>query len=347
MTNYVSSIKRWFDVERIEHSIKTAIACLIGFVMTKFIHVGVDQWLIITILVVMCAQINVGSMIQKSTMRFIGTLTGSLLAAATLILFGTNYIATSAMITFAAMVFSFVATSTKSYNESGTLGAATVVIILLGKNPDLLTVLERFLEISAGILIAALVSQFIFPIHARNHLRRNQRDTILMLRDFYEKNFLGSAPVETHQFLDEQISLSLIKQRKLANEAKQELFGEAFNIAHFRQSLWCEKEIMRSIIFMYHAYQASYAGNFPIARVDGLKDFHLSIYEVLDKIAQGIDQKKMPALVMPKIETLNSLLNETRQRESEQEKIALDTFSFCAGTLIARLKKLSELTDRI
>ena len=47
-------------------------------------------------------------------------------------------------------------------------------------------------------------------------------------------------------------------QRKLAGEARREKLGKNFNIDNFQQSLWCEKEIIRSIMFMYYAYQKFY-----------------------------------------------------------------------------------------
>src|SRR3989338_7149858 len=92
-----------FNTERFIHGLKTALACLMGFAITKSVHFPVDQWLIITIIVVMCAQLNVGSVIQKSYMRFLGTFTGSLLAALTLLFFGTNDLATAIIIGLSAL----------------------------------------------------------------------------------------------------------------------------------------------------------------------------------------------------------------------------------------------------
>src|ERR1700733_10961786 len=108
----------YFDTDRIIHSVKTALACLIGFAITKALHFYVDQWLIVTIIVVMCAQISVGSMIKKSYMRFIGTLSGSLVALATLLFFAQNEMAFAIVITIAALFFSYIATGEKNYSEA-------------------------------------------------------------------------------------------------------------------------------------------------------------------------------------------------------------------------------------
>jgi uncharacterized membrane protein YccC len=129
--------------ERIIHSIKTAFACLIGLLIIKLVGAPMDQWLIITVVVVMCGQINVGSVITKSYMRFLGTLTGSLFAGLTILVFGTEPLATAVVISLSAVMFSFIATSEKNYSDAGTLGAVTVIVILVGQHPTIITAMHR------------------------------------------------------------------------------------------------------------------------------------------------------------------------------------------------------------
>src|SRR5690348_15020341 len=76
--------------ERMIHSIKTGLACLFAYMLTQVVHFHVDQWIIITVVVVMCGQMSIGSILQKSYMRFLGTLTGSMYAACILFLFPKN-----------------------------------------------------------------------------------------------------------------------------------------------------------------------------------------------------------------------------------------------------------------
>ena len=130
------------DTERLTHGLKTAFACLIGFILMRAFHPYIDQWLIITIIVVMCAQLSVGSMMQKSYMRFLGTLSGSMIAALTLVIFGINELAFAIVITMGVLFFSIIATSDKNFSESGTLGAVTVVIILINPHPTLIVALR-------------------------------------------------------------------------------------------------------------------------------------------------------------------------------------------------------------
>lgn len=332
--------------ERIIHSIKTALACLIGFLVAKYIYVRADQWIVITTLVVMCAQINVGSMIQKSYLRFLGTLAGSAIALLTLFLFGSNFQVSMIAVVLSAILFSYIATSDKSYSESGTLGAVTVTIILLGQNPTISTGIERCIEISLGILIAAVVSQVIFPIRAINHLHRNQASTIRKLRTFYDTIFLDRHvmdDMDTLRNLDEEIAKSLILQRKLASQAKQEHMGKRFNREQFQQSLWIEREILRCIVFMHHAYHATANTKDILANNPVVRQFHQAISESLNKIAYYIEKERIETILIPNISSLISAINEISTALDQNEKMHLDGFLFCAEILVVRLNKLVEL----
>src|SRR4029078_5567726 len=116
-------------------------------------------------------QIYVGSVIRKVYLRFIGTIIGCLFAAVTLATLGHTYSSILIAIALSTFIFSYFAIGQESFGYAWTLGAVTTVIIMLGQNPTLFFATQRFLEISAGLLIAALVSQFILPIHAGTHLR--------------------------------------------------------------------------------------------------------------------------------------------------------------------------------
>ncbi|MEO8402879.1 MAG: FUSC family protein [Gammaproteobacteria bacterium] len=336
--------------ERFIHSFKTALACLLGFAVAKLTHFRTEQWLIITTLVVMCAQINVGSVIQKSYMRFLGTLTGSVLAILTLQLFGANTLASIVVVTLSAVFFSYLATSDKSYSDSGTLGAVTVCIILIGQNPTVTSGIERCIEISIGILIAALVSQFIFPIHAKRHLRDNQAKTIRQLRSFYLQIFSSHTTEKTAeelQILDENISKSLIVQRKLAGEAKRENFKGKFNANFFTQCLRCEKEIMRSIIFMSHAYQASDGAKKIVSDLDLFKDFHKQVSHALEEIAVSIETRKNQIISLPEMTPLKNALQKEIELADDDLEIQLCALLFCAETLVNRLDRVVVLLKSV
>ena len=330
------------DAERIGHSLKIALACLLGYAITELLHLPVDQWLIITILVVMCAQLNVGSILQKSYMRFLGTLSGSLLGSATLIMFGNNQMVSASVIVLAAMFFSYIATSEKSYSESGTLGAVTVVIILAGQNPTITNALHRTLEISIGIIIAALVSKFVIPVHARTHLRRSQAETFKQLSHYYAATLINNTlkePIDANQLIDEAIAKSMIAQRKLAREAARESFDSSFTVDYFNQSLWHEKEILRCIAFMRYIFMLSTEAKKSFFNIVPLQQFNQSICDTLNAISKRIYSKKSEKIMIPSVQPLKeSILAETRHF-SEEDKLHVNIFLFCAELLVKRLKE--------
>jgi uncharacterized membrane protein YccC len=341
-------ISNYIDLERVSHGIKTAFACLIGFGITRLFYFQIHQWLIITIIIVMCAQLSVGSMIQKSYMRFLGTLIGSMIAAFTIFFFPNNETAYAAAVTLSVMFFSYIATGEKFYAEAGTLGAATVVIILIGMNPTLKMAGERFLEISLGILIAALVSQFILPVHARKHLRDLQAKTIRQLREFYLVNQIAGNGVENfedYQKLEEGIAQLLIKQRKLSTDAARELIGEEFKTIRFQQLLRAERGILRAITIMHYIQQRF--KNMDEIFVDKtiLKNFEKNISTFLEKIAICVetDNKEKIQLSLPDIDAFKKYVFEIESGLSDENLEYVNAYLFSVEMLVDYLKMLLEL----
>src|SRR3990167_8470194 len=157
-------LRKWINIERVIHSIKTAAAVTIGFLLTRLVGFPADQWIVITILVVMCAQIYVGSVIQKAYLRFLGTMIGCLGATLAIVIFGHTSVTVAITLGLASFTFSYIATGQESLSYAGTLGAVTTAIIMLGQSPTITFAAERFLEISVGLFIATVVSQFFLPI---------------------------------------------------------------------------------------------------------------------------------------------------------------------------------------
>lgn len=176
----IMKIKRYFpffsglhlNYYRVMHGVKTAIACLIGLAIEKYYEWPMGQWVPITIMVVMSAQPHFGAAVRKAYMRFLGTISGVALVVATLWLFGdSNPIITFGTVFFASIIFAYIASSHGDISYAGTLGGVTVILVLTGQQVGILTAIQRGCYILIGIIIALLVSRFIFPIHARDRLR--------------------------------------------------------------------------------------------------------------------------------------------------------------------------------
>ncbi|MDR3491052.1 MAG: FUSC family protein [Gammaproteobacteria bacterium] len=336
--------------ERIIHSIKTAVACLIGFSLTLIIPFKNNgQWLIVTIIVVMCAQINVGSVLQKSYMRLIGTLTGSIIAAVTLTFFSPSIQVTACVIGASILLFSFIATSDKNYSASGPLGAVTVIIILINQGSATVTgAAERFLEISVGITIAALVSQFIFPINARYHLKMMQAKALSQIREYYIATLMMLPTQEVtvaYHDLDEAIVKSLSSQRVLASESKHELLGVLFDPNYFEKILRCEKEIFRSIVGMHYAYRSFSEDEKNYFYSPNWTAYHQTICDILTKLEQQVKSKYplQQTITFPQVPTLNEFLSPSVSGYTITPSLNIDSYLFNAAKLVNHLRELKNL----
>ena len=340
------SLDKYIDIERLIHSFKTTIACLLGFFLARFVGLNGDQWIVITIIVVMCAQIYVGSVVTKAYLRFLGTVVGCLMGALAIIFLGDDTTAIIAAIGFSSFIFSYFATSQENLSYAGTLGAVTTAIIMLGQQPTLFFALQRCLEISVGLFIATLVSQFILPIHARTHLKRTQAITLEQLREYYV-TYLITRDIDTfqHEALDDTIVKSLTKQRQLAKESVREPLGARFDSALFVQTLHAEREILRSIDFMRSALSRIQNVDLLLAKSGAWQSFNDSILKAFDLLIQGITAKTPPneSIQIPAITPLKEEINQNLSVFSREDLLYLDGFLFAAEILSRNLISLAGL----
>lgn len=348
-----SLISKFIDTERLTHSVKTAIACLIGLAMTKVINLPADQWVVITIIVVMCAQLYVGSVVQKAYLRFIGTVIGCLFAIVTLLTLGDSHFAIFFIITFSSFVFSYFATTQENSSYIGTLGAVTTAIIMLVPQPTVLFAIQRLMEIGIGLLIATLVSQFILPIRASTHLRRAQAATLRQLRDFYTAAIVTHAEqpdtFDYHE-LDETIVKSLLKQRQLAKESRREPLSNAFDPDHFMDSLFSEREILRSINFMHSALLRLHKSPIVLELSTSLKMFNETILQSFTTIIRVIETESTfvqsvsdEHIHEPSLVSFKENFRKDTQVISQDEMLYLDGFVFSAEILADSISKLAKI----
>lgn len=333
------------DIERLTHSIKTTIACILGLLLAKLTGFSSGQWVVITIVVVMCAQLYVGSVTQKAYLRFLGTTLGCLFAAFIIISLGGSNLAIILAISLSSFIFSYIATGPIDLSTTGTLGAVTTIIIMLGQQPTLSFAAERFLEISVGIFIATLVSQFVLPIHARDHLRRTQATTLEQLRDYYTIVMTRLTDSETIDVsdLEENIVKSLFKQRQLAKESLRER-GLSFDTTHFMQYFYCERDILRSVSYMHNALVSVKKSGAPFITLPSLRHFNDTILQLLTTIIDAIHANIPPTshIHVPSLKNLKEELQKDTTI-SREELIHIDGFLFSAEILVNSIIKLANL----
>ncbi len=333
--------------ERLLHSVKTAIAVAIGFSLTHIVTFAYAQWIIISILVVMCAQIYVGGALQKGYLRFLGTLCGCCIAIVVIELFHSSVLSVFLALIIASSIFSYIAVSGKeTLSYLGTMGAVTLALILLGKSDSSLNYASsRFLEISIGIFIATMVSQFVFPIHAKTQLRKSQTETLTQLREFYNKTLvMGLAEVQTveHHDLDEEIVKLLLKQRQLAKDSGREPFGTAFNVDHFEHSLFCERQILRAINFMHLAQDKLRSAKLSDKMNLLLKTFHEEVLTALDAMAKSTPEKTK-SFKLPSLDAIQHLRADSKEMLVLQPILYLDALIFNAEIIVENIALLAKL----
>ena len=338
-------LSKLIDSERLIHSTKTAIACLIGYLVTKLFDFPVDQCIIISIIVVMCTQIYVGSVFQKGYLRFLGTFAGCLIASFTLLYVGISNVTIAVTISVSAFLFSFVTTGRENISYIGPLGATTTAIVLLSKDPSLTVAAERFIEIGTGIFIATLVSQFVLPIHATTHLHRAQINTLIELRRFYQVAMIDQQPIEKTIDLDESIVKALLKQRQLAKESAHELLGFKFNPQYFMQQLYCEREILRSINFMQKALTFLQRTGFFLHVETDYKNFNQATLKMFDELIQTMETGSPPkdTIYPPVTEDFVAAIKQHQENLSADNLRYIQGLLFSAEMFVLSLAKLADL----
>lgn len=330
--------------ERVQHAMKTGIAVLLGLLIAKFFSFSNDQWLIIAILVVMCGQISVGGLLQKSYMRFLGTLLGALIAVSTLYLFGLNPVIIALVVYLATILFSYISTGQKTFSEAGTLGAVTVAIILINAAPTVHLAWMRFIQISLGILIALIVSRFLWPQRAKDRLRRAIVANIQHMQNFYLHTLVNDRGARTRE-IENYIIQSFVYQRNLINEAARESFSRAALI--YDEIIVCEREIVRSMDFNHYALQLSNKGKEFLANFVEIEKFNQQVVAELQKIADYLaDEKLAPSILFKRIdlswiEHIMTALIEAEKSLTHEDIQHINVILFCTKIIADRLFELS------
>jgi len=121
-----------FSEDRLINAIKTAFACFLGLLVSKYTSSGPGhQWILISIIVVMSAQTHLGGALQKSYMRIVGTLTGAIIAIISILLFSHDLLIIKGIIILSCLGYAYLAGKSANAGAACTLGAVTVTMILL------------------------------------------------------------------------------------------------------------------------------------------------------------------------------------------------------------------------
>ena len=178
-------ILTWERKRLLIHAAKTSLAAaLCWWIALRFgLHDG--YWGAISAIIVL--QSNFGATITASRDRILGTLIGAAFGFA-FSLFGTlpwNYIL--------AVLLAVILCGLLGLRNSSRLAGVTITIIMLVQQTGShwLLALHRVGEVMLGIVVAILVSTFVFPDRARLRLRDGLAQEFLILNSFFEALLQG------------------------------------------------------------------------------------------------------------------------------------------------------------
>ncbi len=347
------AIKRWnISYYRLIHGFKTAIACLIGLVIEKHYKWPMGQWVPITIMVVMSAQTHFGGALRKAMMRLLGTVSGVVLAIIILWLFGHTAKVVFATIFFASAIFAYIASSRGDINYAGTLGGVTLILVLTGQNVTIEIALQRGFYITVGIIIALLVSRFIFPIHARDHLKYRIANTLRNLSKLYDSSAFAlqdSAPPYFSHELNSKISTHISEQPRMIYEAVVGSLDIAAKKAIFNEIVDSEQNMDRLINLIYTDLHN--AADQQKIRDEMLKinDLHQTISNNLNYLANCLENRELPAEfgslngVLVKID---ALISDYQNLSGEQLTIK-NSVLFLTQQLLREVERMRKLIGKV
>jgi uncharacterized membrane protein YgaE (UPF0421/DUF939 family) len=341
------------DYYRTIHCLKTAIACLAGMALEKHFNWPSGQWVPITIIVVMSAQTHFGAALQKAYMRFLGTVSGVIIAVATLFIFDNNPWIIFTIVFISCVFFTYIASSGGSTSYAGTLGGVTVILILASTNATIEQALSRGLYIIIGIVIALLVSRFIFPIHAREKLRLNVAKTLRDLHQLYFKTIQTDLSQQTSQEskLDKIIMENLALQPQLIEEAAagSRLFNN-YKKSLFVEVVSCERKIYRLIYFMRKSIYESLDIQKTIHQIRPIENLHITIENTLNNLADNIENFTSFTIATDftiLLETITKITRTLPEETDVQKLLGEHSFLFLLEQIIKEVKILYDLLQQI
>ena len=216
-----SGILSWEHRRLLIHAAKTALAAALCWWLALRFGLHDGYWGSISAIIVL--QSNVGSTVNASRDRLLGTLIGALLGFS-FSMFGVlpwNYIL--------AVLAAIIVCGLFGLRNSSRLAGVTITIIMLVQKdgPRLGLAVDRVGEVILGIVVALAVTTLVFPDRARLRLRNGLAQEFLMLGSFFEAILEGfrGAPSQQLASLRDDVQARLRSNNQLLEHARNEPSG--------------------------------------------------------------------------------------------------------------------------
>jgi uncharacterized membrane protein YccC len=216
-----SGIFTWERRRLLIHAAKTALAAALCWWLALRFGWRDGYWGSISAIIVL--QSNVGATVNASRDRLLGTLIGAALGFLFSLSGNLPWNFTLAVLT------AIVICGLLGLRNSSRLAGVTIAIIMLvhkeGSRWELAA--DRVFEVIMGIVVALIVTTFVFPDRARVRLRDGLAQEFLLLGNFFELILVGfrGAPAIGLQELREDVQARMHSNKQLLEAARNEPSG--------------------------------------------------------------------------------------------------------------------------
>ena len=220
----------WFDYRSGLHALRTTIACVIAFCITRFFDIPHSSWALVTIIVVMGPASYFRTTLSKANQRLAGTVIGALAGLSLHLIPAENTATHGTLLIGLLALTSYFFWSRYSY--AAILAAVTLAIVSDVAIGDLSALEWRVFNVILGTSIIWVCSRFVFPERALNHFQVMVSEFLQLIADYYLLHLPEHHSDSSNLNLSmDVLSQNLAQQRAIAAHVKTESNGQADKIS--------------------------------------------------------------------------------------------------------------------
>lgn len=327
------------------NAFKATIASLIGYVVGHSLGDWLNipamyAWIVVTILIVMSSQPNLGGATGKAVMRIAGTFWSVVIAIIILLLLPDFRLTQIMLCLIFIFIGVYIATAFIKYTYAGLLGALTLGIILFAKSPSITFALSRGLEVLLGIVIAVVITRFLFPIKASDRILHSYANSLFSIGKLHLKLTEGGRHdwllSEIFSHFNEQISL----QKEIAYEP------EKVRLDHYCQTTYLMRQLYRYVCVVYE-----YIETYPEKRQRFTQEaeftrLHTMFSKLLHRFADTFETHRLDENIditafQSQLEAFKTVFNMPR------EYVHVNTLIFSLDRLVSTLKEMHQMQQQL
>lgn len=320
------------------NAFKASIASLIGYLTGHYLgnSLGISQmygWIVVTILVVMSSQPNLGGAIDKALMRFIVTTIAATIAII-IIFFMHHYQLIQLIMSLCLILIGvFIANSIPKYTYAGVLGAITIAITMFGQEVTVSFAFFRALEVLIGIVIALIVNRFLLPIRAEKQIEKSFSETIDEIRNLLQLILKGGEYDTSLEKVFNHFSKQIALVKEIRYEKARVYLEDYKKINHSIRKLYRHLRVVYEYIETYPNKRACYQKH------EQFLLFYQEIDELLLLLSKSFYEKKV--ICHDKLTHIKVTLNDFTSSFQMDEKFRYsNTLVFSLSTVILSIESI-------